>query len=206
MKEKLSIVLPKGRLFEYTKNLFNNLDIDIIVPQGRKLYFSNDYYDFLYSRVSDVPVYVENGIDIGICGSDIVKENNSDVLIPVELPYGKCRMSLIVNKNSLVKSQDMEGYKIATKFPNITKSFFRSKDINIKTVKLNGAIELADKFKIADAIVDIVDTGKTLEQNDLKEIETIDEINSILIVNKISYKIKYKKIIDIINKLQEVLV
>jgi ATP phosphoribosyltransferase len=200
----LNIVLPSGRLLNKSKEYFIKSGIEIKEPEGRKLTNINDDYSFFYSRVFDVPVYVENGIDIGICGLDVVLERNNDVYIPLKLPFGKCRMSVIVEKEKDLDVSKMEGYTIATKFPNITQKFFDSIGVKVKTIKLHGAIELAVKTGVADAIVDIVDTGRTLKENGLKEIENIKDISSVLIVNRISMKRKNKEIKEIIKNLKEV--
>jgi ATP phosphoribosyltransferase len=205
MKNKISIAFPKGRLLKESKDFFEKIGIFVKEPENRKLYCEDNNFKYVYSRVSDIPIYVENGIDIGICGNDIVKEKNSDILIPLELPFGKCRMSLIIKKEKKFFPEEMQGFKIATKFPNITENFFNSLGIKIKTLKLNGTIELSAKLNIADAIVDIVDTGKTLYENDLKEIAEIEKINSVLVINKISYKLKHDEINKIIKKMEMII-
>lgn len=200
----ISIALPSGRLLNDTKKFLEKIGIRIQAPNSRELISSLDGFRFYFPRVFDVPVYVENGVDLGICGSDVVLERNNDVYVPIDLPFGKCRMSVIFPQEKEVPLEDMEGYKIATKYPEITKSFFSKNGIKVKVLKLNGAVELAAKTGIADAIVDIVDTGNTIKANNLKESYKIMDISAVLLVNRITQKTKFETINDIIRRIKKI--
>lgn len=199
----ISTALPSGRLLEDSKNFLKKIGINVKEPANRELISYENGYTFYFPRAFDVPVYVENGVDIGICGSDVALERNNEVYIPLELPFGKCRMSIIFPENREISFQKMEGYRIATKYPEITKNFFSEKGLKVKILKLNGAVELAAKTGIADAIVDIVDTGNTIKANNLKEAYKIMDISAVLLVNRITQKTKFDFINDLINKAKQ---
>lgn len=201
---KISIALPSGRLLKDTKYFLENVGIKVKEPDSRELISSLNGYTFYFPRVFDVPVYVENGVDLGICGSDIVLERKNEVYVPVDLPFGKCRMSLIVPKGKKITPEKMEGFKIATKYPEITQDFFLERGVKVKILKLNGAVELAAKVGIADAIVDIVDTGNTLRANDLEEVYKIIDISAVLLVNRITQKTKFDFVNDLIMKIRRI--
>ena len=172
---RVRIVLPKGRLFEDSFNLLKKVNLVKDKPNGRSLITKDDYHELIVARVFDVPVYVEHGIDIGITGSDVVEERESDVFIPLSLPFGKCRLSVIVKKGENVAVEDMEGWRIATKYPNITKRFFLERGVDVEILELKGTTEIAPNVGIADGIVEIVEKGETIKENGLTEIEKIME-------------------------------
>ena len=201
---KLRVALPKGRLFNDALSFIKMMGIQISEPEGRKLLSKNGMYEMLVARVFDVPVYVEYGIDLGITGSDVVEERESDVFIPLSLPFGKCRLSIAVPENINVSLKEMDGWRIATKYPNITKKFFDKINVDIEIVELKGATEIAPGIGIADAIAEIVEKGTTLKENHLKEIAKISDISALLIVNRISQKTKFDLINHLINKAKEV--
>jgi len=200
---EISIALPSGRLLKDSKLFLEKMGIRVKEASNRELISSENGYMFYFPRVFDVPVYVENGVDLGVCGSDVVLERNNDVYVPIELPFGKCRMSIILPEEKIVPLENMEGYRIATKYPEITKNFFNEKGFNVKVLKLNGAVELAAKTRIADAIVDIVDTGNTIKANNLKEVYKMMDISAVLLVNRITQKTKFDFINDLIKKAKD---
>lgn len=199
----MRVVLPKGRLFKGSLEILTKAGIGLKLPENRKLIVKNGRYELLLARAFDVPVYVEYGIDVGIAGSDVVEERESDVLVPLELPFGKCRLSLAMPKESITDVEEMEGFRIATKYTSITKKFFESKGVEVEIIKLSGAIELAPKVGIADAIVDIVETGTTLRVNGLVEVEKIMDVSALLLVNRISQKTKFDEINELVLKIKE---
>lgn len=201
---KLRIALPKGRLFPYALSFIKMMGIEISEPEGRKLLSKNGIYEMLVARVFDVPVYVEYGIDLGITGSDVVEERESDVFVPLSLPFGKCRFSVAVPENINVSLKDMDGWRIATKYPHTTKKFFDRIDVDVEIVELKGATEIAPGIGIADAIAEIVEKGTTLKENHLKEIAKISDVSALLIVNRISQKTKFELINALISKAKEV--
>lgn len=171
----------------------------------RRLVVDVGEYVLLFSKPFDVPVYVEHGIDMGIAGSDVVEERSCDLFIPLELPFGKCRLSVITPKHHIVPIKAMEGYRVGTKYPTLAKKFFSSRGVNVEIIKLNGSVELAPKAGITDVLVDIVDTGRTLAANDLVEIEKITDVSALLLVNRIAQKVKFDRINEIIHRIKQVI-
>ncbi len=200
----MRFVLPKGRLFKGSLEILRKAGIELKPPENRELMVKNGRYELLLARAFDVPVYVEYGIDVGIAGSDVVEERKSDVLVPLELPFGKCRLSLAMPKENAVSVEEMDGFRIATKYPNLAKKFFEKRGVEVEVIKLHGSIELAPKIGIADAIVDIVETGNTLRANGLVEVEKIMDVSALLLVNRISQKTKFKEINELVLKIKEV--
>lgn len=205
LKDGLNFVLPKGRLMKDSLKLLGKLGIVDTIPEGRELVYEGDNFTILLAKSFDVPVYVEHGVDIGIAGSDVVEELESDVFIPLELPFGICRLSVAVLKGSELDVRSMEGFKIATKYPNLTLKFFNSLNVDVEILRLSGSIELAPRIGIADAIVDIVKTGRTLRSNGLVEIHKIMDVSAFLIVNRISQKTKFERINAFVNGVKELI-
>ena len=193
----LNIALPKGRLGEKVYDMLerSGYGCPSIKENGRKLIFENEETGVRYFWVkpSDVSIYVERGAaDVGICGKDILLEYSPDVYELCDLNVGKCRMA-VAAKNGFYDDES-KTLKVATKFVNIARSYYalRSRDIDI--IKLNGSIELAPILGLSDVIVDIVETGTTLRENDLSVVETIVPISARLISNKASFKFKTDEI------------
>ncbi len=193
----INVALPKGRLGEKAYAILEKAGFDCpaIYEKGRKLIFENPdkKVRYFWVKPSDVSIYVEKGAaDIGIVGKDILLEQGSDVYEMLDLGLGKCRMA-VAGKKDFVDDKN-KTLVVATKFPNIAKSYYNSISRQIDIIKLNGSIEIAPLLKLSDVIVDIVETGKTLLENDLEPKETIVEISARLISNKSSYKFKNEKI------------
>lgn len=199
----MRFVLPKGRLLKPSLEFLRKGGLNLSPPEGRKL-ISEDGRVML-ARAFDVPVYVEHGVDVGIAGSDVVEERESDVLIPLELPFGKCRLSVAVPRKHVVEPEEMDGFRIATKYTNIARKYFSSLGVDVELIKLHGNIELAVKTGIADAIVDIVETGSTLRENGLIEIAKIMDVSALLLVNRISQKTHFEEINSLVLALKEVI-
>ena len=193
MKTMLNIALPKGRLGEKTYDMFEKAGCacPAIREGGRKLIFENEELGLRYFWVkpSDVAIYVERGAaDIGIAGKDILLEYEPEVYELLDLKMGKCRMA-VAAKTSF-RDDPRKQLRVATKFSNIAAGYYLSKGRDIDIIHLNGSIELAPILDLSDVIVDIVETGTTLKENDLTVIETIVPISARLIANKASYKFK----------------
>ncbi|WP_258084875.1 ATP phosphoribosyltransferase [Thermococcus thermotolerans] len=201
----MRFVLPKGRLLQGSLEVLRRAGIELRVPAERRLIERVGSYEVLLARAFDVPVYVEYGIDVGISGSDVVEERGSDVLIPLELPFGKCRLSIAMPADKAVEPEEMDGYRIATKYPRITRRFFEGLDVEVEILKLHGSIELAPKIGIADAIVDIVETGNTLRANGLVEVRKIMDVSALLLVNRIAQKTKFEEINELVFAIKEVI-
>jgi len=157
----MRFVLPKGRLLQKSLEILRNAGYNIDKPGERRLIERFNGNEVLLARAFDVPVYVEHGVDVGIAGSDVLEERGSDVFVPLELPFGKCRLSLAMPAESVVSPEDMDGFRIATKYERITRNYFSKLGLEVEIIKLSGSVELAPKVGVADAIVDIVETGET---------------------------------------------
>lgn len=193
----LNIALPKGRLGEKVYDMLERAGYpcDAIKENGRKLIFENAELGVRYFWVkpSDVSIYVERGAaDIGIAGKDILLEYSPEVYELLDLNIGKCRMSVAGKKT--FRDDGKRTLKVATKFVNIAKAHYASVSRDIDIIKLNGSIEIAPILGLSDVIVDIVETGTTLKENDLTVIETIVPISARLIANKSSFKFKTAEI------------
>lgn len=200
----INIALPKGRLGENVYSIFEKIGYECpsIRENNRKLTFENEEKGVRYFWVkpSDVAIYVEHGVaDIGVAGKDILLEYKPDVYELVDLGIGKCRMA-VAGKKDFRDDYD-KTLRVATKFPNIAKAYYESKSREIDIIKLNGSIELAPILGLSDVIVDIVETGKTLYENDLEPFETIVPISARLISNKVSYKFKNDSITELCDAL-----
>ncbi len=201
----MKVVLPKGRLFDKSFDLLKEVGMNLSYPEDRKLYIENEDHELSVAKASDVPVYVEHGIDIGISGRDVYEERDNDVFVPLELPFGECRLSFAMPEESVIDIEDLEGHRIATEYVNITERYLEKRNVEADVFKLNGSIELAPKVGIADAIVDIVETGNTLKANELVEVEKIMDVSALLLVNRISQKTKFSEINELIKNIKEVI-
>ncbi len=201
----MKVVLPKGRLFDKSFDLLKEVGMNLSYPEDRKLYIENEDHELSVAKASDVPVYVEHGIDIGISGRDVYEERDNDVFVPLELPFGECRLSFAMPEESVIDIEDLEGHRIATEYVNITERYLEKRNVEADVFKLNGSIELAPKVGIADAIVDIVETGNTLKANELVEVEKIMDVSALLLVNRISQKTKFEEINELIKNIKEVI-
>ena len=193
MPEMLNIALPKGRLGEKVYNLLKAADYacPAIEDPGRKLIFENPETGVRYFWVkpSDVAIYVERGAaDIGVAGKDILLEYTPDVYELLDLGLGKCRMAVAGPKD--FHDDGERTLRVATKFVNIAAQYYNSLGREIDIIKLNGSIEIAPILGLSNVIVDIVETGTTLKENDLEVKETIVPISARLIANKSAFQFK----------------
>ena len=193
----INVALPKGRLGEKVYATFEKAGYECpsIKEVNRKLVFENVQKGVRYFWVkpSDVSIYVERGAaDIGVCGKDILAEYSPDVYELLDLKTGVCRMAVAAKKNFF--DDRASTLKVATKFVNIAKNYYAEKGREIDVIHLNGSIELAPILGLSDVIVDIVETGATLKENDLDVVETIMPISARLIANKASFKFKTAEI------------
>ena len=201
----LSIALPKGRLGEKTYKIFEaaGLGCPEIMEDNRKLIFDNpeNGVRYFWAKPSDVAIYVQHGAaDIGVVGKDILLESSPDVYELLDLNMGKCRMAV-----AGIKGQHYDPKKtlrVATKFPHIARNYFNKKGVDIEIIKLNGSIEIAPLLNLSDVIVDIVETGTTLKENNLEPFEDIVNISARFIANKASYKFKSEEIENLISKIR----
>ncbi len=202
----LNIALPKGRLGEKIYELFAaaGFECPAILEPNRKLIFENAEKGVRYFWVkpSDVAIYVERGAaDMGVAGKDIISEYEPDVYELLDLKKGKCRMAVAAPRD--FKDDMTKTLRVATKFANTAKKYYRTKGRDIDIIHLNGSIEIAPILGLSDVIVDIVETGTTLRENDLEVIETVEQISARLIANKSAYKFKVRQMQKIVDGLRE---
>ncbi len=201
MDTMVNVALPKGRLGEKVYAMFEQAGFDCpsIKEQNRKLVFENPETGvrFFWVKPSDVSIYVERGAaDLGVAGKDILLEYKPNVYELADLQMGKCRMAVAAKSD--FRDDREKTLRVATKFVNIARTYYNAQCRDIDIIKLNGSIELAPILGLSDVIVDIVETGTTLKENDLVPFETIVPISARLIANKASYKFKNKQIAAIV--------
>lgn len=193
----INVALPKGRLGEKVYQILEEAGYPCpaILEENRKLVFENEAAGVRYFWVkpSDVAIYVERAAaDVGIAGKDILLEYQPEIYELLDLGVGKCRMCVAGRKD--FRDRRDRTLRVATKFPKIAKGYYSAQSRDIDIIKLHGSIELAPLLGLSDVIVDIVETGKTLLENDLEVKQTIVPISARLIANKVSYKFKYEEI------------
>ena len=207
----LRIALTKGRLEKDTVGLFERLGYDCteVKNKGRRLILpildadGNTAFEVVLAKAADVITYVEHGVcDLGVAGKDTIMEHGSSFYEVLDLGFGKCRFALA----GPVGKDFFTGYKsrtIASKYPNVARTFFESKAMDVRVIKIEGSVELAPLLGLSDAIVDIVETGSTLRENGLEVIETICEISARMIVNPVSMRMENDRIRELITNLRK---
>ena len=200
----LNVALPKGRLGEKVYDMFEKAGFECpsLKENNRKLIFENEEAGVRYFWVkpSDVAIYVERGAaDIGVAGKDILLEYEPEVYELLDLKIGKCRMAVAAKSDFYDDTQ--KTLKVATKFSNIARNYYNSIGRDIDIIHLNGSIEIAPILGLSNVIVDIVETGTTLKENNLSVIETIVPISARLIANKSSFKFKNEPIEKLVKEL-----
>ena len=205
----INVALPKGRLGERVCRLFekSGLSIPGILEPGRKLIFEREFAELNFAlrlfwvKPFDVPVYVERGAaDIGISAKDILLEREPDVYELLDLKTGICTMSVAALEN--FADDNSRTLRVATEFPNIARKYYAGLGRDIDIICLRGSVELAPILNLSDVIVDIVETGTTLRENNLRVINNIANLSARLIANKSAYKFKTQEINNIIGKLR----
>ena len=202
----LNIALPKGRLGEKVYRLFAaaGYDCPAILEESRKLVFENEEKGirFFWVKPSDVAIYVERGAaDIGVAGKDILLEYDPDVYELLDLGLGKCRMAVAAPEGFY--DDGSRTLRVATKFRNIAAQYYGSLGRQIDIIHLNGSIEIAPILNLSDVIVDIVETGITLQENRLQVVKTIVPISARLIANKAGFQFQASQIQQICDALRE---
>ena len=206
MTDMLNIALPKGRLGEKVYAMFEKAGFECpsIKENNRKLIFENEECGvrYFWAKPSDVAIYVARGAaDVGVAGKDILLEYNPDIYELLDLKTGNCRMAVAAPKG--FRDDPRRTLKVATKFSNIASTYYASMGREIDIIHLNGSIELAPILGLSDVIVDIVETGTTLKENNLEVFETIVPISARLIANKASFKFKSEQIEKIVQSIAE---
>ena len=204
LKTMLNVALPKGRLGEKVYSMFEKAGFECpsIKENNRKLIFENEEkaVRYFWVKPSDVAIYVERGAaDIGVAGKDILLEYEPDIYELLDLDIGKCKMAVAAKAD--FRDDTQKTLRVATKFTNITKNYYAQQGRDIDIIHLNGSIEIAPILDLSDVIVDIVETGTTLKENNLEVIESIVPISARLIANKSSFKFKGNQIEKIVKEL-----
>jgi len=204
----LTVALPKGKLFSGSVALFERLGATHLadLTESRRLFVDEPALGlrFIAVKATDVPVYVEYGAaDLGIAGRDVIEEADRDVYQPLCLDFGRCRLVVAVPKGTRPTDLRLRpSLRVATKYPRLTREHFLAKGLSVEIVTLSGSVELAPRAGLADMIVDIVDTGRTLKENDLIEVETILESQACLIVNRASHKVHLAEITQLLETIK----
>ena len=206
----ITIALAKGRLLEPSLKIFESLGYDVQpVLESRKLVVEDAPRGvrFLNAKPMDVPIYVEHGAaDIGIVGEDALRESCVDVYELLGLGYGRCRM-VVAGKAEYQNAEWrlLAGLRVATKYPRVATKYFSSRGLSVEIIGLYGSIELAPMVGLADLIVDVVDTGRTLRENGLVELEEIFKSQAAFIVNRASHTLRVKEVRQLLDRINGVL-
>lgn len=203
MTRPITIAVPKGRVIRALKPLFERagLDTGSLESDDRRLIreSADGSLRFLLLKPDDVPTYVEYGTaDLGISGRDVLLERAYDLYQPLELGVGRCRMVVAGPRDAVVPSVP----RIATKFPRIASEHFAKRGIQAEIIYVGGSVELAPLVGLSDLIVDLVESGATLSENNLVELETICSISSVLIANRSLFKLRHAEVQPLIERLR----
>jgi ATP phosphoribosyltransferase len=199
----LTIALSKGRLLGGAESLFRGAGLGFPAQDTRRLIVKEGDLRFLFVKDMDVPVYVEYGVaDAGICGTDVVLETGSDVLVPLDLGYGRCRIVLAAPPSSAFGTSWPHTVRVATKYESVARRFFEARGLASEIVKLQGSVEIAPGLGLADCIVDMVETGRTLRENGLEVVEQIATTSARLVVNRASDHLKRAEVASLLEKLK----
>jgi len=208
---QIAIALPKGRLLTEAIKLFEATGIEGLeeLMESRRLLCEDvtGAYRFMVLRPADIPTYVEYGAtDMGVVGKDILLEQERDVYEPLDLKFGACRLVVAQPKN-LQQRWSPGGFssvRVATKYPKLAERYFSQHGVQVEIIRLSGSIELAPLVGLCERIVDLVDTGRTLQENDLEEVEEIATATARLIVNRAALKTKHQQVRGLIDRLAAV--
>src|SRR5918912_1947893 len=203
----LTVAVAKGRMQDEALDLLTRAGVRIRpeVINSRRLAIEDESgeYRFIFVKPADVPVYVEHGIaDCGIAGRDVLLESEADVLLPLDLGIARCRIAVAACAGKL--KADFGALRVATKYPRIAASHFGARGIPVEIIELSGSVELAPVLGLADCIVDLVATGRTLAENGLEVIEVIAESTGRLVVNRASYQLKAAAVFRLLEALARI--
>ena len=206
--EMLTVALPKGRLQDEVLELFAEAGFPACCENGRKLFFDDETgrLRYMLTKPADVPTYVEYGAaDLGVTGLDVLREGDYELYEPLGLGVGQCRLSLAGPPEAAARNLRLEGnVRVASKYPRQARAYFQRRGITAEVIYLTGSIELAPAVGIADLVVDLVQTGRTLVANGLVELETIMESQATLVVNRASHKLRFAPVQEVIESLSKV--
>ncbi len=206
----LNIALSKGRLAKKALGLFEKCGVDIsfVDMDSRKLIFEDakQQLRIILVKPSDVPTYVERGVsDIGVVGKDTLMEQNKRLYEMLDLGFGACRLCIAGPVNKPQSAITNANLRVATKYPNVARSFYSSRNQAIDIIKMNGSVELGPLVGLSDVILDIVESGATLKENGLAVQEEICDSSARLVVNKVSLKTKAERITPLLEMIRKAL-
>lgn len=209
MNKPLRIALTKGRLEKDTVSLFEQIGFDCssVRNKGRKLILPvhGANIEVVLAKANDVITYVEHGVcDAGVVGKDTIMEMQGKYFELVDLGFGRCRFALATKKGS----DFFGGYDvktIASKYPNVARSYFESIGMDVEIVKIEGSVELAPLLELSDGIVDIVETGTTLKENGLEVVRDIAPVSARFIVNTVSMKLRQGEIESLVKQIKAII-
>ncbi len=200
----LTVALSKGKLLAGSAGLFRMAGLPFPEDEGRKLVVALDGLRFLFVKDMDVPTYVEYGAaDCGIAGRDVLLESGSDVYEPLDLGFGRCRLVVARPKAAAKKPMPHSTLRVATKYPRVAATHFMGSGLSAEVVKLSGSVELAPGLGLADCIVDVVETGRTLAENGLVAVEDVAQSSARLVVNRASYHARRQEVSRLIETLRK---
>lgn len=211
LDEYITIAMPKGKLFKKSLAYLEKAgySAENVVEDSRKLVITNEEtrVRFIIAKTVDVPTYVEYGAaDIGIIGKDVLLEQGKDVVELIDLGFGRCRLMMAVPEaKRRAKLTDYAHVRAATKYPNCAKRYFNKLGIQAEVVKLNGSIELGPIVGVSEVIIDIVETGRTLKENQLVEVDSIFTATARVIANRASFKLKFNRLHKLVTDLRQIL-
>lgn len=184
----LTVALSKGKLFSGTQAIFRRAGLPFPDGETRKLVVNEGELRFLFVKDKDVPTYVEYGVaDCGIVGRDVLLESESDVLEPLDLGFGRCRLVVALPEGASPPGNGTSTVRVATKYPKVATAWFLGRGVSVEVVSLAGSVEIAPGLGLADCIVDVVETGRTLQENGLVEVEDVAQSSARLVVNRASF-------------------
>jgi ATP phosphoribosyltransferase len=184
----LTVALSKGKLLAGSEALFRKAGLPFPDGGGRRLVVPLDGLRFLFVKDADVPIYVEYGVaDCGVAGRDVLLEAGSDVYEPLDLGFGRCRLVVASLSGASFDLRSASTVRVATKYPRVATRHFQERGVSVEVVKLAGSVEIAPGLGLADCIVDVVETGRTLQENGLAALEEVASSTARLIVNRASY-------------------
>ncbi len=201
----LTIALPKGRLQKPVLEKFAAAGIEPDEEPGvsRKLIIpAGNTARFVVLKDGDVPLYVERGAaDLGVCGLDQVLESGADLLTPIDLGFGRCRLCLAAPRGSSLTTELGRSLRVASKYPRLAGQHFARKGVPVDLVRLSGSVELAAVSGLTDAIVDLVESGRTLDENGLVVVEELLQVSARLVVNRAAYRLKVEELLPLLSRL-----
>lgn len=198
----LTLALSKGRLLPGAQALFRRAGLPFPQDEGRRLVVSLDGLRFLFVKDADVPTYVEYGTaDCGIAGRDVLLESGSDVFEPLDLGFGQCRL-VVARPAGSPDDRRAATVRVATKYPRVAAAHFRARGLSAEVIKLAGSVELAPAMGLADCIVDVVETGRTLRENGLEVAEEVAPCSARLLVNPASFHARRAEVSALVERLR----